>query len=452
MKDEEQVNEEQSGSAMRLTPRSPGSFIHMFSMLHASFSIPMKQLILPALALALLSACTAPTGPVTLTIKNPLPTPRQGEMAEVSMTDMAERLNLADTAQIVVLDEEDRQVPYQITYDNKLIFPVNIEGKATVRYTVQPGIPDEVPVTACGRQYPERDDDMAWENDLVAFRAYGPALQARGERGFGYDLFAKRGTKDPILDDLYARMLNPDTWAEINRLRRTDPEAARRLEQECSYHVDHGVGMDCYAVGPTLGAGVAALIDSQEEIYYPWCYQTYEVLDNGPLRFTVSLEFAPTTVDGDTAVVERRIISLDAGSHLNKTTVTFDGLAHPMSLVTGIVLHQTDPSPDADTKLGYIACTDPTTGPGQGTLFLGAVLPNGMKEVKVQIFGPTEKRQRNNADGHILAYTDYAPGDEHTYYWGYGWDRADMADAAAWRQYLENFAQQVRHPLEVTYR
>ena len=49
---------------------------------------------------------------------------------------------------------------------------------------------------------------MAWENDLVGFRAYGPALQARGESGFGYDLFTKRGTAAPVLEDIYAKELD----------------------------------------------------------------------------------------------------------------------------------------------------------------------------------------------------------------------------------------------------
>ena len=44
-----------------------------------------------------------------------------------------------------------------------------------------------------------------------------------------------------------------------------------------------------------------------------------EILDNGPLRFTVKLEFTPLTVKGDSTVVETRLITLDAGSHLNKT-------------------------------------------------------------------------------------------------------------------------------------
>lgn len=40
-------------------------------------------------------------------------------MVEVAMSDIANQLKLADTAQIVVLNADGQQVPYQITYDEK---------------------------------------------------------------------------------------------------------------------------------------------------------------------------------------------------------------------------------------------------------------------------------------------------------------------------------------------
>ena len=65
-------------------------------------------------------------------------------------------------------------------------------------------------------------------------------------------------------------------------------------------------------------------------------------LDNGPLRFTVKLEFNPLAVKGDTAVVETSLITLDAGSHLNRTAVSYSNLKESLPIVTGIVLHEPD--------------------------------------------------------------------------------------------------------------
>ena len=385
---------------------------------------------------------------VTVTVTNPLAMERSNEMVEVSMETVTDRLGLADTAQIVVLNADGQQVPYQITYDGKVIFPAAIAAGGTATYTIQTGTPEAFDVKACGRCYPERMDDMAWENDLVAFRAYGPALQAKGERGFGYDLFTKYNTTEPMLEAMYAKELDKETLAKIAELKKTDPKAAAELSRERSYHIDHGYGMDCYAVGPTLGAGVAALMVN-DTIIYPWCYKNQEILDNGPLRFTVKLEFTPLTVKGDSTVVETRLITLDAGSHLNKTVVSYSNLQETLPIVAGIVLHEPDGAVVADAANGYITYVDPTTGPDNGKIFMGAAVPAVVKDAKTVLFSEKEKKERNNADGHVLAVSDYEPGSEYVYYWGFAWDKADIKTADAWNRYMADFAQKVRNPLTV---
>lgn len=410
----------------------------------------MKNLFLLCMTAFFCLACNE-SKTVTVTITNPLAMERSGEMVEVPMAEVSARLNLADTAQVVVLDAENQQVPYQITYDEKLIFPATVAANAATTYTIQAGTPIDVELKACGRQYPERMDDMAWENDLVAFRAYGPALQARGERGFGYDLFTKYNTTEPVLETFYQNELNKDVRARMAELQKTDPKAAAELGRSISYHIDHGYGMDCYAVGPTLGAGVAALMVG-DTILYPWCYNTQEVLDNGPLRFTVKLEFTPLTVKGDTSVIETRVITLDAGSHLNRTAVSYTNLQETLPITTGIVLHEPDGEVVADAANGYITYVDPTTGPGNGKILMGAAFPATVKEAKTVLFPAEEKKQRNNADGHVLAISDYEPGSEYVYYWGFAWDKADIKTPEAWNRYMAEFAQKVRKPLEVSIR
>ena len=385
---------------------------------------------------------------VTVTVTNPLAMERSNEMVEVSMETVTDRLGLADTAQIVVLHADGQQVHYLITYDGKVIFPAAIAAGGTATYTIQTGTPEAFDVKACGRCYPERMDDMAWENDLVAFRAYGPALQAKGERGFGYDLFTKYNTTEPMLEAMYAKELDKETLAKIAELKKTDPKAAAELSRERSYHIDHGYGMDCYAVGPTLGAGVAALMVN-DTIIYPWCYKNQEILDNGPLRFTVKLEFTPLTVKGDSTVVETRLITLDAGSHLNKTAVSYSNLKETLPIVAGIVLHEPDGAVVADAANGYITYVDPTTGPDNGKIFMGVAVPAVVKDAKTVLFSEKEKKERNNADGHVLAVSDYEPGSEYIYYWGFAWDKADIKTADAWNRYMADFAQKVRNPLTV---
>lgn len=201
-----------------------------------------------------------------------------------------------------------------------------MKAGSSARYQIRKGNPDTLSVIACGRHYPERMDDIAWENDKAAYRAYGPALEASGERAWGYDVFTK-SVSEPVVEMRYARELDPQARAQISAWRKEDrKEQADSLAQAISYHVDHGNGMDCYSVGPTLGGGTAALMTADSMLIYPRCYKEYEILDNGPLRFTVRLKYASFTAGSDTSVVETRLISLDCGSHLNRTEVSYGGL------------------------------------------------------------------------------------------------------------------------------
>lgn len=411
-----------------------------------------KILILFAVALIGFASCADSKQSMTVTVTNSLALERAGEMVEVPMSDVVAKLKLADTAQIVVLDVDGQQVPYQVTYDEKVVFPVTVGANSAVTYTIQPGTPAPFDVIACGKYYPERLDDVAWENNLGGFRAYGPALQARGERGFGYDLFTKYNTTEPILESLYAEELNPEKRAKIAELKKTDPKAASELQNAISYHIDHGYGMDCYAVGPTLGAGVAALM-AGDTIIYPYCYRTQEILDNGPLRFTVKLEFYPLVVRGDSNVVETRVISLDAGSYLNKTVVSYTNLKEAMPVTTGLVLREPDGAVVADAANGYITYVDPTTdrSGANGKIFVGAAFPAQVKEAKVVLLSEKEKKDRGGADGHVLAISEYEPGSEYTYYWGSAWDKAAIKTQDAWNKYMAEYAQKLRTPLAVAY-
>lgn len=134
-----------------------------------------------ACAAGLLAGCSKSES-VTVTISNPLGMERVGEMVEIPVDDIYKQLNLSDTAQFVIYDEKAQEVPYQLTYDDKVIFPVSIASNASVNYTIQQGTPALVNAVVYGRYYPERLDDIAWENDRAAYRAYGPALQKSGEK------------------------------------------------------------------------------------------------------------------------------------------------------------------------------------------------------------------------------------------------------------------------------
>lgn len=401
--------------------------------------------------LALLTAC----GPkqstdFTVTVTNDQAFDRE-EMVEVPISEVAKKVQLIDEEQYIILDAEGNQVPYQITYDDKLLFQVNVKADAEAVYTVAVGEPVEAEALVYGRHYPERVDDIAWENDRTAYRAYGPALQAKGERAFGYDAWVKR-VPGLVVEQRYANELNPDTQAEIARLRKARKhDEADELYHSVSYHVDHGNGLDCYKVGPTLGCGTSALIQG-DNILYPYCWKEYEIIENGPLRFTVRLTYNPFVVGKD-SVVETRIISLDKGSQLNKTVITYAGLTKAMPVATGLVIHPENPTAYAlEGDKGYIAYADLTdnVNNGNGTIYVGAVMPGKVNEAKAQMFSDKEAKERG-ALGHVLAISSYKPESQYTYYWGSGWSKYGFDSMEEWTNYLDQYAQILRNPLKVIY-
>lgn len=398
-----------------------------------------------AAVIALMASCTQEKG-VTVSVSNPLKIDRVEEIVEVSADDILGKLKLDETEEFVITGENNAEVPYQLTADNKIIFPVTVKSEATTSYNIIKGQPSHINTLVYGRQYPERLDDIAWENDKAAYRAYGPALQQTGEKAYGYDVFTK-SVSELVVEDRYAMDLDPDTRAMIKQLREEGKKAeADSLANAISYHIDHGNGMDCYAVGPTLGGGTAALMPDSA-IVYPYCYRNFEILDNGPLRFTVKLEYNPLTIDGDTTVVETRLIQLDKGSHLNRTTVSYTSLKKDYPIGVGLVLHEAFPDRySMNQEGGYIAYSDPTTEPksDNGIIYMGAVFPNALELAKVQLFD----KPVSGAIGHVLGINTYQPGDEFEYYWGSAWSKCGFDDER-WNSYLEEYAMKVRNTLIV---
>ena len=173
---------------------------------------------------------------------------------------------------------------------------------------------DTTPSTWC-RFVPERADDFAWENDLVAFRAYGPAiLKRKGSEGSGIDCWMKR-VKYPIIDRWYAGEL-----------------------KGISYHKDTGEGCDLYHVGGSRGCGGVG-IWKDEKLVLAGPFKEWKIVSRDPRKAVFEL-----TYDYDlagTAIHEVKRITIEFGKRLFRAESTFTEKGKPASLdiAVGITTH-----------------------------------------------------------------------------------------------------------------
>ena len=377
----------------------------------------MKKIFLAIFAVVLLVSCS--TAKVEVTITNNLGIDRENEIVEISKNTIWSKLNLTSADRIIVLDRASEQVAYQVAFnpendtDSLLIFPATVQANASSVYTIKKGKPENSQSKVAGRLVPERKDDFNWENDRVAFRMYGPALQATGEISSGIDLWAKR-TDKLVADKWYA-----------------DELAGRK-----TYHTDGGEGLDFYKVGPTLGAGAAApYLDNQ--LWFSRNFNEYAILDKGPLRITFRLDYERFPVNNADSVSSVRIISLDAGSQLNKITQIHDFKAESMPVAAGIVMRNSpEEQVSMDENKRWTAHAEPADS------------LNGILYQAIAVTAPfTSIEQTNN---HLLGIQDVKSTVPFIYYAGGGWSKFGFETFGDWTKYVNEFTEKLQSPLTIT--
>ncbi|MBR6939009.1 MAG: DUF4861 domain-containing protein [Prevotella sp.] len=381
---------------------------------------------------------------VTITVTNDENEQRQ-ELVEIDLKTIVDKLALGEDDAFVVRNAFGQQVDYQVTYDGKLLIDVSVRPCGKAQFTVSKGVPEPMKTWVKGKMYPTRKDDIAWENDRGAYRVYGPALQRTGEKSFGMDVWTKN-TPEIVVEDRYTADYDGNILKNIYH-KKGQGDKWRDEDLHTSFHLDHGNGLDCYSVGSTLGCGTPALMDGNTLIY-PYCYKEYEILDNGPLRFTVALTYHPAKVKKDENVVEHRIMSLDKGSNFNKITVWYEGLTKPCDFASGVVIHSEDKE---SVVLGsnYVHYADPTDNPAKHNfqVYVAALFPYGDVKTKMLKYDTPNK----GIEGHALGILKKLENNQkYTYYAGSAWSKADVRTQREWQVRIDSFLNAIAMPLEVT--
>lgn len=388
----------------------------------------MKLTLFWFFAAAVLSAHASAADKFSITVSNDLVAARPAEIIVVPFSEVRRQIPDVLFDHVVVRDAAGRILPTQPTnfdpgnpeakYDD-LIFQHDFKaGENSATFIIEKTSLPLPPFTpkVFARFVPERFDDFAWENDRVAHRMYGPALdtpQAGKDRmtSSGIDVWCKR-VRYPIVDRWY-------------------------LKGQNATQSDTGEGLDLYHVGATRGCGGSGIWDGTK-LSTSQNYKGWKVLANGPIRAVFELSYESWDAAG-VKVTEVKRFTVDAGHNLDRieSTFIFEGNS-PLRVGIGISKHKTKGDLIKNDKDGWFSYWEDFEKDGH--LGTGVILASGE-------FAGFDADADNN-----LILADIQSGKPVVYYAGAGWDRSvDFASQEDWNTYLEAQVARLKSPVHLVY-
>ncbi|MES2657713.1 MAG: glycoside hydrolase family 88 protein [Verrucomicrobiota bacterium] len=266
---------------------------------------------------------------------------------------------------------------------------------------------------AFARFVPERADDFAWENDLVAFRTYGPALRP-GPENSGIDCWFKR-VPYPVIDKWYLQDRLKLEYGKVNK----------------PYHDDQGEGYDVYKVGDTRGCGGIS-VWADGKLHNSDTFVAHRVIENSPDKVVFELDYA-SDFKGQ-ALRETKRITLIMGERMFQcdSRYTLDGKpAVNLDVAIGLCPQVKGTEAVNTPKAGTMQLWEQFDGNGFGS----GIVIDPARVLKMQPF--------TDAAGHAqalcLARTDANGGIR--WFAGFGWEgQGDITTAEKWTAYLKGFA------------
>lgn len=375
----------------------------------------MIKLMAAASAAAILASCSQQGLKVAVT--NGSESDRTDETVELCFKSLQEADGSLTADNVVVLDASGVQVPSQVYTETdgtvKLVFQVNVPASESVEYEVVAGEREQYPVLAYSRHVPERMDDYAYENNLVAGRIYGPALEF--PRTYGSDVWVKC-TDRLVIDDWFAKG---------------------------DYHHNYGEGMDCYKVGGTLGGGALAPYADCGDFVIGDNWASFKHICDGPVRTKAAFTYDAVEVNGLKYSAYREI-ELDANSHFVKSVTTFSPVGHDadsLNVALGAVTHDVISRANGQN---WIAFTEKASDSSQPDV-------DGNISIAL-VYDPAELADNvivgvGDVAGHAAILTHEAAGKPITVWTGSGWSQGGVGSPREWEKMVSGFASSKAEPL-----
>lgn len=374
------------------------------------------------LGLFLPAVPTAPTSPGALvTVRNPINLDRPNETIVLQAADLRRLLSVEDLRRVHVRDERNGQellVQAVDTNDDgkfeELIYQTHIGPLETQKFLLTVGerqFSQREDFKVYARFVQERRDDFAWENDRIAHRMYGAALETWAQ--------------EPLTSSAV------DVWCK--RVRRLVINDWYMLDD---YHRDHGEGADFYSAGASRGCGGNGLWVGGR-LYPSANFRHSHVFANGPLRVIFELSYDPWDAAG-LRVSEVKRITLDAGQNLDRFESRYTIQGEPQQPASAVGIKKSAGSAVSFSReRGSLRTWEPLKDDA-GQLGCGVLI------------NPAVIMESTEDKGNFLVVARIAPEKSAVYYAGFGWTKSgDFRTLEDWDRYLVQYAARLQSPLEV---
>lgn len=261
------------------------------------------------------------------------------------------------------------------------------------------------------RFVPERYDDFIFENDLVAGRLYGEALENCGP----------------------GQITSPgiDVWVKTSGALVCDQRYVDELQNGRSYHINWGNGKDCYKVGRSLGAGASAVVVDGAVVLPATNFRSYEILEQTPEKVVFVLNYPEWDYNGTSIALSKKL-TVTPGTYFVNVEDTYTFSCESMVVAAGVNRH-------ADQGI----LEQEVFGQDRYAIWEGASDQSIEKDpetrVGVAVVVPGATFSALSSDGtHALVGREIKSGETFTYSFGSCWNGADIKTAQEWFSIVNN--------------
>jgi len=253
------------------------------------------------------------------------------------------------------------------------------------------------------RFVPERSDDFVFENNLIAGRFYGKALEGNPTSP-GIDIWVKRPGK-LVADEWYKGFLT---------------------ESDEYYHHDHG-GKDCYKVAVSLGGGASAPLIGGKLRYPATNFRSWDMVEETPGKVVFTLHYPQWEAAEGVKVALDKTVTVVPDTYFCEVedVYTFEG-ADVLTIAAGINCHAAletveEEYLNPDRVAIWEHASDTTFEPEDGMLGVAVVMPG------------SESAGLLSDDGtHFLVCKEVSSGEPLRYSFGSCWSKGEVKTAGDW--------------------